>query len=384
MKDFELKPYPGEDENAFIKRKAYFIREVAPRIDFYQATLKHRLTIATPLSATEKEEITAFWSRYLPNELLSVFKIYDEYSFNKSYLLPNESLTRYMPDLFYQSFIDEYFSNPQHSRPFDDKNLYDIYFHDINKPTTLFRKINNRFMDASYKPISQEQALNLVRDFGEVILKVGKFSEGGKGVLFWNTQEDSDDSLLHFLDDHVNVICQTVIKQHAELSRLSASSVNTVRIMTLFFDNRVHVLSSVIRMGINGAKVDNASSGGIVCGLNDDGRLKDVAFDHHGKKVFKHPQGAIFNQVKVPNFSKCVDMASSLAYRFSMISRLISWDIAIDENEQPVLIEFNLSWGQMDFHQFCNGPIFGDLTEDVMKDVFANSYTLKSIIKSYR
>lgn len=45
-------------------------------------------------------------------------------------------------------------------------------------------------------------------------------------------------------------------------------------------------------------------------------------------------------------------------------------------------LESIFSGGELDFHQLCNGPIFGDLTEEVLKDVFENSYTLKSIIKS--
>ena len=36
----------------------------------------------------------------------------------------------------------------------------------------------------------------------------------------------------------------------------------------------------------------------------------------------------------------------------------------------------------MDFHQLCNGPIFGDMTHNVLKEVFDKSYTLNSIIKS--
>ena len=47
-----------------------------------------------------------------------------------------------------------------------------------------------------------------------------------------------------------------------------------------------------------------------------------------------------------------------------------------------MLVEFGVSNGQVDLHQLCNGPIFGELTDAVLKDVFNNSYTLKSIIKS--
>ena len=379
-----IKPYPGESEESFTKRKAYYIREVAPRINYDLSEQDKRIVNAVPLSVSEKEEITTFWTRFLPRELYEAFKIAEGCCFYKSVLRENTSLTRYMPDLFYQSFIDEYFSNPQHSRPFDDKCLYDVYFHDINRPRTLFRKVRNQFMDALYQPISKEKAIDIAQNQGEVILKIGKFSEGGRGVMFWNANEDLKESLLDFLNNSTNVVCQTVIRQHAELSRLNSTSVNTIRIMTLLFDSQVHVLSSVVRMGINGARVDNASSGGIVCGIKSNGQLKDIAFETSGKKYLVHPQGTVFNSVTVPNFSQCVGLAKSLANRFSTISRLISWDFAIDEAGIPSLIEFNLSWGQLDFHQLCNGPIFGDMTEDVLKDVFANSYTLKSIIKSFK
>ncbi len=154
--------------------------------------------------------------------------------------------------------------------------------------------------------------------------------------------------------------------------------------MTLVFDGQVHVLSSVLRMGVKGSKVDNASQGGIVCGIKPNGQLKNVAYNTSGKKFFQHQQGVAFESVTIPSFDECRDLVTSLAKRFSSVSRLISWDLAIDELGHPMLIEFNLTIGELDFHQFCNGPIFGNMTEDVLKDVFSNSYTLHSIIKSFK
>ena len=81
-------------------------------------------------------------------------------------------------------------------------------------------------------------------------------------------------------------------------------------------------------------------------------------------------------------YDKCVEIVTHLAKRFVSITKMISWDIAIDEAGQPLLVESNMSGGGLDAHQICNGPLFGDMTEDVMKEVFANSYTLNSILKS--
>ena len=201
--------------------------------------------------------------------------------------------------------------------------------------------------------------------------------------MFWKSRNQNKAELIDYLQMADNVVCQEVIKQHESLERLNSSSINTVRIMTLLFKNRVNVLSSVLRMGVNGSRTDNASSGGIVCGIKSDGLLKNYAYDTSARKYKTHPQGADFGCFRVPNYNDCVDMAVNLAKRFSSISRLISWDIAIDAAGQPSLIEANFSGGELDFHQLCNGPIFGDLTEEVLNNVFENSYTLKSIIKSF-
>jgi hypothetical protein len=48
----------------------------------------------------------------------------------------------------------------------------------------------------------------------------------------------------------------------------------------------------------------------------------------------------------------------------------VSWDIAFDEQENPVLIEANLKDGELDFHQLNNGPLFGDDTEKILDEVF--------------
>ena len=154
--------------------------------------------------------------------------------------------------------------------------------------------------------------------------------------------------------------------------------------MTLLFNDEVHLLSSVLRMGSNAARVDNFTNGGIASGIKPNGQLRNVAYDVCANRYERHPLGTAFESVVIPNYSQCVDIVKVLARRFSMVSRIISWDFAIDETGQPLIVEFNLTHGGMDVHQLCNAPLFGDLTQDVLKEVFANSYTLNSIIKSFQ
>lgn len=147
--------------------------------------------------------------------------------------------------------------------------------------------------------------------------------------------------------------------------------------MTLLFNNKVQILSSVFRMGVNSSRVDNASSGGIVCGIEENGQLKNIAYDTKGNRYDCHPQGMNFADVVIPNFHECVDLVKQLAPRFVSVSRLISWDIAIAEDSHPILIEANLSFGEIDFHQMNNGPIFGEMTDEILDYVINNNKFIK-------
>ena len=167
-------------------------------------------------------------------------------------------------------------------------------------------------------------------------------------------------------------IVQAIILQHPEFDRVHKGSVNTIRITTLLMPERVYVLSSVLRMGVNASRIDNATAGGITAGINADGSLKEYATTYYsGEKLYKHPQGLVFDGFDVPSYDKALILAilgASLIPHF----RLVSWDIAIDVNGDAVLIESNMRKGSINFHQFNNGPLFGDLTERVLNEVFQN------------
>ncbi len=379
-----IKPFPGENEESFIKRNAYYFRVLRRRFEYGEHLMKNYSLNGIPISDSEKEEIDAFWDKFLKPEqrdILVDYRFYDVFkNLNKN---KGHRLSYYIPDTFYYAYVDEYFTNPQHSAPCNSKNIYDLYFHDINRPRTIFRKVDDFLLDANYETITLKEAIAKSKDEGEVVLKIAKFSSGGHGILFWNSAVDSEELLVDFLNRSKDIICQEVIKQHPSISLLNPTSVNTVRLFTFAFKNEVFMLSSFIRFGGKGSRVDNAHSGGLACGLEKNGRLKSTAFDLAANRYDYRPQGKSLDEIVVPNYDKCVEMALHLAKRFVTITKMISWDFAIDEKGEPILIEIGVSFGGLNFHQICNGPIFGNMTEDVLNDVFNNSYTLKSIIKSF-
>lgn len=377
-----MKKYPGEDDVAFLKRHSYYVRHIVPRLDYCAKTFALKRNNTKPISTHVREEIDAFWSLYLTPSLREQLIDYHYYDLFNNAETIGGSLSRYIPDSFHYLFIDDYYTNPQHSNPCDDKNLYDLYFHDVNTPQVVFRKFYGMFLDEHYCEISREEAIGRARDCGEVILKKGKFTGGGEGVMFWDSVHDDESKLQDFLQGSNDIICQTLIHQHEELNKLNPTSVNSIRLVTLFFQNQVFMLSSAMRFGVPGSKTDNFNGGGMACGVQHDGRLKSVAYDITATKHHHTAQGVSLDSIVIPQYGECVSLVKSMAKRFASVSRLVSWDLTIDAAGRPLLIECNVTFGGVSFHQLCNGPLYGELTEDVLKDVFSNSYTLKSIIKS--
>lgn len=130
------------------------------------------------------------------------------------------------------------------------------------------------------------------------------------------------------------------------------------------------IISKILRIGVGNSKVDNASSGGITCGIRSDGSLKEKAFKNNGEEFDVHPTtGMAFDSVTVPNFGKMKEMVKTL-HPLVPHFRLVSWDVACDDHDEPVLIEANLQHGELDFHQLNNDPLFGEDTRKIVHAVF--------------
>ena len=202
-------------------------------------------------------------------------------------------------------------------------------------------------------------------------LKIANNSEGGRGVYYID-QSYTYGKLSELISSiKGDIVVQRPITQSPSIARLNPSSVNTIRCLTLLRkDGTAKLYSSCLRIGIGDTKVDNASSGGCVVGINEDGYLKEYAYELNGKRFRVHPASNIeFSTVRVPNFNKVKEFVIKMALRMSYF-RLVSWDIALDANDDPILIEANLCSGGLNTHQLGNGPVFGDDTEEILKEVF--------------
>lgn len=332
----------------------------------WNASLKNKklslMTDQTFLSTAQKKEINDYWNRYTNKYNLLFFSYYSSRTgvFDK----------RYVPDDLYYSYIDLYYNKYNMTAGIDNKAYYSILFPELIKPKTVFLKLNGFYYDTNFNLMNPSDIVSILGT-KECILKpvLDSKSGGGKGILFLKRVNPSD--CMNIFISRNDYIVQEVVKQHSALASLHPESINTVRIISLLQNNEVKVLSSVLRMGISDSVVDNASAGGIVVGIDGNGTLKQYAYSVISRDRYeKHPNtGVVLKGFSIPGYFKLVEIVKHAAIKFPYF-RLISWDFSISEDAEPCFIEFNLKSGQLDFHQLTNGPIFGEITEEVLSEVW--------------
>lgn len=321
------------------------------------------------LSKKQVNEINTFYNPYI-----KVSSISHNYYTEKTGFFYKE----YIPEDIYFCYIDPYFNPPEAAKWIDNKCYYSMLFPNTKMPECVALRLNGLWYVGDRitgKIVEPSTITSILEQQKEVFVKVARESYGGKGVKYLCKNEAN--YITEFWDfinnTEEDIVVQKVIVQHPELSTINPSSVNTLRFFSILYEKEVKIYSIILRMGIHGAKVDNASSGGITCGVELDGKLKHFgyySYSQSGKRMTVHPTSGIpFDSVVVPSLDKAIEMVKRL-HPYLPHFRMVSWDIAIDQDGDPVLIEANLNRGEIDFHQLNNGPLFGEDTEMVLNEVF--------------
>lgn len=341
--------------------------------------LKYRMKIAgikiTSMNKAQKKAASSLYADFHFNS-----KWFDYYDSVYKAIHPHDKkydATKIIPDTFFFTYVDPYFCHPIEALSWSDKNMLDLLLPDIKRPKSIIRFQDGIFLNEKYELISRDVAYSLIVQEEKVVIKPSYISGAGKGIVFWNMNQGSSVKELDAIfTPGTHYVVQEILKQHPKMASLYSGSINTLRMQTFLWKGEVHLLSCAVRMGANGSKVDNLSGGGgMSCGVNlTNGQLTSKAYDYYHINVTydKHPQGCYFDGFIIPNWNKCVEKVKTLTPRFARFAKLIAWDIAIGEDGEPVLIECNLMYSGSTILQLDNGPLFGEMTDEVINEVKKN------------
>ena len=84
-------------------------------------------------------------------------------------------------------------------------------------------------------------------------------SNGGDNIIFWDKSQGTD-ILRKSIVSAKNAIIQEIIEQHSALGKVHPHSLNSIRMLTLIFENKVHMIAvdgETTVINSDGIKKDN-------------------------------------------------------------------------------------------------------------------------------
>lgn len=282
----------------------------------------------------------------------------------------------YVPKDFYTMEILQKANVFQMRAAYDDKNIYDIILAGENVVHTILKNMNGYYYYEG-KPVSEEKAIQLCQNMDKVILKpaMDKHGNGVKLVTVINGKTNVNDLTIGelFKQYNHNFLIQERVKQHKDLAALNPTSVNTMRILSYRSGMEVLIVYSVIRIGRSGQVIDNQCAGGISTTITKDGKLGMAAFGGYSEdNVLKTDTGITMEGYQLPSYEKAIEFVKRLHMKLPYFN-IVGWDVSIEENGEPILIEFNTHPG-LSQSAFCSG--MGENTERIICELWPRRNTM--------
>ncbi len=343
-----IRNYVSKNYRVFCVKKNYF---------HYFKLLKMHGIERKKLSHAQKKEIDSVWK--------GIGK-YDYNTHIMAYSVTGKFDPYIVPEMLFRTEIEFRLNDQGFKGAWADKNYFSFHFDKELFPEAMTYNINGVFYDEDYNIIKYEEAKESILLNDKYVVKPSLDSGFGSGVALFDKGDDIDKVLK---DYKKNYVVQKVFKQHSMLSEFNSSSVNVIRFISLFINGKVIPVMGALRCGGEGSFNDNQITkdglGMFVIGIDENGVLKDRAYHSCGRSITKCPNGTEFSGKKIPGFEKMKDIIVECHSKMSYFG-FIGWDFVIDENGNPVIMEYNIKGPGVLYYQYANGPLFGESTQEVI------------------
>lgn len=331
---------------------------------FYKAGLLNKIDVGFA------KEVRSYWKEKYNKEVNPVLHI-------AIANLTGIKDTRYVPSKEMWNEIIPYLNDMNIRIGYSDKNLYDKLINAKNSAETVFKSIRGHFYDAENNLLRDKNIIDYLTSYKEDLIIKPSDNDNGRGIakiiyedgkLFLNNKKLTISLLKETYG--FNFIVQKVIEQHSEFAKPHPASVNTLRMVTLRYNNEIKHLLTYARFGGGNNVQDHAVHGGVSVGVKENGELMDFALDTNCMIHTHHPTTNYdFTQtIKVPNYKSYIKYVKDL-HKQILHHDLVSWDIAVGKNGEPIFIESNFRGSSWRYQLVSQKPIFGDLTSYILKDI---------------
>ena len=339
------------------KRKAY--RQWDGTIEKGMKGLKDK----KKLTKEQKKEIQDFYVSMIGKK---VSLSSHEYFYSRTGIYSKE----YVPKGLYTVELLPKANKTSYRDAYADKNMIDVFLPNVKHPHTLLKRMNGYYYFEG-DPVAEEDAILKCSNLQDCIIKP-TLEYSGKGVRGLEVKEGMTNidglsiaSLFAKYGDNFQI--QKRLKQHERMNLLNPTSVNTIRIFTYRSNMEILVVYSVVRIGRMGQVIDNQCAGGISTIIGEDGKLGKYAYGGYTENdVVKTDVGTVLEGFEIPSYNEAIETVKQLHFQLPFFN-FIGWDVAIDEEGAPVIIEWNVNTG---LSQSAFGPGFGKYTERIIRELW--------------
>lgn len=316
--------------------------------------------VFTPLTEYEKRQIVKYWgitpSSFRECEVYKHFRGFD---------------VRFMPMSIYLPLVTRRLNDYQYTEILEHKSLFGYLTKGVVRfPHCYVRTVNREFYTDDMRQVSYEKAVEECLGCNRLVIKDSLGGSGGKGIEILKLESKGLEERRKIIKDAIgrrrtDFVIQEFLYETEELKRFNPSSVNTIRVQSLYLNGKWSAVTMILRFGGEGAEVDNACSGGYSVGVHLDGTLFDYGYNYKMERT-DHIGDIYFKDTKlsfIPDLLKHVEEAHVKQFP---ICKYIGWDMIIDKDGNPICIEINSCQnGHLTF-QLSAGPTFGERTREVI------------------
>lgn len=245
----------------------------------------------------------------------------------------------------------------------ENKALCDIYFPQLRFPDVYVRRLNGSFFDKEMRFITEEEAITILSEKDEFIIKPAIGSEQGEGVRKINNIPSIDWTCL-FNEEGPNFIAQEVLKQASEIEKLNPSSLNCYRVTTMWMNGKFGY-STALKVGKEGAFRDNWNCAYWI-NVAEDGILSEYGYDYNVNAVPKTDNGIVFKGLQMPKYKEMITHLERMHKSLFPNCGVVGWDVTIDSEYKVRVIEYNLWDPGTNIEQFVSGDFFRPFREAML------------------
>jgi Sugar-transfer associated ATP-grasp len=285
----------------------------------------------------------------------------------------------YVPEDIYYTVIEPILNNATYALTFSDKHAYDLLYPKGLFPETLLRNINGACFNKDYQPVSistDDDLLKIMEQENRLITKPSLDSGGGNNVFLFEKYGEGfitkSGQILNreFLDNTYknDFLIQKTISNHPFFAQFNQTSLNTIRALVIKNPNTGEVasVSFYLRVGRPGSTVDSGRQGGLAIGIAPNGDMKNYAVDKTGKKTLVvNGNDLTATKYTVPFMPEIIARSKEIA-RMHPHHRILGLDLAVDPDNHIRCIEVNNDSVGINPKQLIEGPLFGEMTEEII------------------